>query len=29
VVQVMDVCRRAGFKDISFVPPPDLGLSGQ
>jgi biopolymer transport protein ExbD len=29
VVQVMDVCRQAGFKDISFVPPPDLGVSGQ
>jgi len=29
VVQVMDVCRRAGFNNISFVPPPDFGLSGQ
>jgi biopolymer transport protein ExbD len=29
VVQVMDVCRQAGFKNISFVPPPDYRLSGQ
>src|SRR5262249_43480424 len=27
VVQVMDVCRRAGFNNISFAPPPDYGLS--
>lgn len=27
VVQVMDVCRRAGFNNISFAPPPDFGLS--
>jgi biopolymer transport protein ExbD len=29
VVEVMDVCRQAGFENISFVPPPDLNLSGQ
>lgn len=29
VVQVMDVCRRAGFENVSFVPPPDFGVSGQ
>ena len=29
IVQVMDVCRRAGFNNISFVPPPDFGLAGQ
>ena len=29
VVQVMDVCRKAGFNNISFVPPPDFGLGGQ
>ena len=29
VIQVMDVCQQAGFKNISFVPPPDFGLSGQ
>jgi biopolymer transport protein ExbD len=29
IVQVMDVCRRAGFKSISFVPPPDFRLSAQ
>jgi biopolymer transport protein ExbD len=28
IVQVMDVCRRAGFNNISFVPPPDFGLAG-
>jgi biopolymer transport protein ExbD len=28
IVQVMDVCRKAGFNNISFVPPPDFGLSG-
>jgi biopolymer transport protein ExbD len=26
VVQVMDVCRAAGFQNISFVPPPDFRL---
>jgi biopolymer transport protein ExbD len=29
VIQVMDVCQQAGFKNISFVPPPDFGVSGQ
>jgi biopolymer transport protein ExbD len=29
VVQVMDVCRDAGFNNISFVPPPDFRLSSQ
>ena len=29
IVQVMDVCRKAGFNNISFVPPPDFGLAGQ
>ena len=29
VVQVMDVCRRAGFQNISLVRPPDFGLSSQ
>jgi biopolymer transport protein ExbD len=28
VVKVMDVCRKAGFNNISFVPPPDFGLAG-
>lgn len=26
VLEVMDVCRQAGFKNISFVPPKGLGL---
>jgi biopolymer transport protein ExbD len=25
VVQVMDACRKAGFDNIAFVPPPDAG----
>jgi biopolymer transport protein ExbD len=25
VLKVMDVCRKAGFKNVSFVPPEDLG----
>jgi biopolymer transport protein ExbD len=29
VVEVMDVCRKAGFDNISFVPPPDFGVSSQ
>lgn len=29
VIQVMDVCQQAGFKNISFVPPPDYRMSGQ
>jgi biopolymer transport protein ExbD len=29
VVKVMDVCRDAGFANISFVPPPDFRLSNQ
>ncbi len=29
IVQVMDVCRDAGFNNISFVPPPDFRLSNQ
>ena len=29
VIQVLDVCQQAGFKNISFVPPPDFGVSGQ
>ncbi len=28
VVQVMDICRKAGFNNISFVPPPDYNLAG-
>jgi len=24
VVEIMDVCRKAGFKDVGFAPPPDL-----
>ena len=24
VVSIMDVCRKAGFKDVGFAPPPDL-----
>jgi biopolymer transport protein ExbD len=27
VVQVMDACARAGFHNIGFAPPPDLGIS--
>ena len=26
VVRVMDACRKAGFENISFVPPPDYQL---
>jgi hypothetical protein len=29
IVKVMDVCRDAGFGNISFVPPPDFRLSNQ
>jgi biopolymer transport protein ExbD len=29
IVEVMDVCHKAGFDNISFVPPPDYGLSSQ
>jgi biopolymer transport protein ExbD len=29
VIQVVDVCKQAGFKNISFVPPPDFHMSGQ
>jgi biopolymer transport protein ExbD len=29
IVKVMDVCRDAGFNNISFVPPPDFRLSNQ
>jgi biopolymer transport protein ExbD len=29
VVQVMDACRKAGFENISFVPPPDSVLNAQ
>ena len=29
IVQVMDVCRKAGFNNISFVPPPDFGVAAQ
>jgi biopolymer transport protein ExbD len=29
VIQVMDVCQQAGFKNISFVPPPNFRMSGQ
>jgi len=29
VVKVMDVCRQSGFKNISFVPPPDFRMTGQ
>ena len=24
IVKVMDICRKAGFKDVSFSPPADL-----
>jgi biopolymer transport protein ExbD len=29
VVQVMDACRKAGFENISFAPPPDYRLTSQ
>jgi biopolymer transport protein ExbD len=29
VIKVMDVCRAAGFQNISFVPPADFRLSSQ
>jgi biopolymer transport protein ExbD len=29
VVRVMDVCQGAGFKNISFVPPPDLNMGSR
>jgi biopolymer transport protein ExbD len=29
VVAVMDACRKAGFENISFAPPPDFMLSSQ
>jgi biopolymer transport protein ExbD len=29
VVQVMDACRKAGFDNISFAPPPDYRLTSQ
>ncbi|HWG42365.1 MAG TPA: biopolymer transporter ExbD [Gemmataceae bacterium] len=29
VIQVMDACQQAGFKNISFVPPPNFHMSGQ
>jgi biopolymer transport protein ExbD len=29
VVQVMDACRKAGFENISFAPPPDYLLTSQ
>ena len=29
VVKVVDVCRKTGFVNVSFVPPPDLGISSQ
>jgi biopolymer transport protein ExbD len=29
VIEVMDVCREAGFKNVSFVPPPDFRMSSQ
>ncbi len=29
VVQVMDACRKAGFDNISFAPPPDFNLTSQ
>ncbi len=29
VIEVMDVCKQAGFKNISFVPPADFRMSGQ
>lgn len=29
VVQVMDACRKAGFENVSFAPPPDYLLSSQ
>ena len=27
MVQVMDACRKAGFKDVGFMQPPDYGLT--
>jgi biopolymer transport protein ExbD len=24
IVEIMDICRKAGFKDVGFAPPPDL-----
>jgi biopolymer transport protein ExbD len=24
IVEIMDVCRKAGFRDVGFAPPPDL-----
>ena len=29
VIKVMDTCQTAGFKNISFVPPPDFRMSNQ
>jgi biopolymer transport protein ExbD len=28
VMQIMDMCTRAGFRNVSFGPPPDLGPQG-
>jgi biopolymer transport protein ExbD len=28
IVSIMDVCRKAGFKDVGFAPPPDLVPGG-
>jgi biopolymer transport protein ExbD len=29
IVQVMDACRKAGFENISFAPPPDFAVASQ
>jgi hypothetical protein len=28
IMEIMDVCMRAGFKNVSFSPPPDLATPG-
>jgi biopolymer transport protein ExbD len=29
LIQVMDICKKAGFKDVGFGPPPDLAPGGK
>ncbi len=29
VMEIMDICTRAGFRNVGFAPPPDLGAAGQ
>jgi biopolymer transport protein ExbD len=29
VMRIMDLCTRAGFRNVGFAPPPDLGAPGQ